>query len=133
MRESTERYDAAMRGSSFGFWDWDLRTDALYWSPRLIRQLGIEDENFEPTYGDFETRLHHDDRKRVASAIKAHLEARTPYDVEYRLRRADGGYAWMHSTGQAVWDTEGKPTRMAGSELDISLQKIDQQNAGERL
>ena len=36
------------------------------------------------------------------------------------MRHKDGTYVWIHSTGQAVWDEQGNPRRMAGSISDIT-------------
>ena len=46
-----------------------------------------------------------------------------PYDVEHRLRVKSGEYKWFRIKGQAIWDEQGKPLRMAGSLSDISQRK----------
>ena len=56
--------------------------------------------------------------------IDAHLTRKTPYYVsEYRMRCRDGSYRWVLARGQAVWDEQGKPLRMAGSHTDITDRK----------
>jgi signal transduction histidine kinase len=54
------------------------------------------------------------------AAVRTHLDARVPYDAEFRLRHKDGRYVWIHSKGQAIWDEQGNPKRMAGSISDIT-------------
>jgi PAS domain S-box-containing protein len=121
--EAEERYEAAVRGSSVGLWDWNVRTDELYWSPRFMEIIGLDLEKFTPSFEEFADRLHDDDRDRILLAINAHLSERTPYDVEYRLRHEDGHYVWIHARGQAVWARDGNAIRMAGSVDDITKRR----------
>ncbi len=127
LHESEERYQLAVRGSSVGLWDWNLHTNALYWSPRFKEIIGIDDANFTPHFSEFESRLHPEDRERIIEAVNLHLLEKKPYDVEYRIRRQDGSYVWAHARGQAIWDESGKPIRMAGSVDDITQRRQAEQ------
>jgi len=44
-------------------------------------------------------RLHPDDREHCREVIERHFAARLPFEVEYRLRRADGRYRWLLAKG----------------------------------
>jgi PAS domain S-box-containing protein len=123
LRASQERFALAVRGSSDGLWDWNVLTDEVYYAPRFKELLGYEDAEMENVFASFESRLHPDDRERTLQAVRAHLEQRVPYDVEYRLRTKSGAYRWFRARGQAVWDESGKPQRMAGSITDITDRK----------
>ena len=123
VRISEERYELAVQGSSVGLWDWDTRTNTLYWSPRFKEIIGLTDASFTPEFREFESRLHPDDHARIMEAQERHLVHREPYDVEYRLRRTDDQYVWIHARGQAIWDAQGNPLRMAGSVDDITEKK----------
>ncbi len=123
LRKSEERFDLAVSGSNDGLWDWDLRSDEVYYSPRFKELLDYADHEFENTFASFENRLHPDDRPRTLEAVRSHLENRTAYDVEYQLRKKCGQYGWFRARGQAVWDDAGQAVRMAGSLTDITEQK----------
>lgn len=120
---SEQRYELAVQGLSVGVWDWNVPTNDLYWSPRFKEIIGCVDEELPDRYEEWESRLHPDDHARVVKMLFGHLEKKGPYDVEYRLRRKDGSYAWIHAKGLAVWDEEEKPTRMVGSIEDITWRK----------
>lgn len=123
LQRAEQRFELAMRGSSVGFWEWDVRTDAIFWSPRYLEILGLDGKDVDRTIQHFQARQHPDDRAQIGEAMQAHLERREPYDIEYRLRRQDGDYIWVHARGQADWDSFGVPQRMAGSVDDITARK----------
>ena len=123
LRVSEDRYALAVRGSRDGLWDWDIQNETLYWSPRLKELLGYADDELDIDFDTFASLMHPDDREHTNSAIEAHLEDRTPYEVEQRIRTKSGDYRWFLVRGQAVWDEDGRPLRMAGSTTDITESK----------
>ncbi len=120
LRVSKERYDLAVQGSSVGIWDWSPVDGSLYWSPRFMEIVGICDKTFTPHFKEFENRLHPEDHDRIIAAVQDHIDNRKPYDVQYRLLHENGSYIWVHASGQAIWDENDRPLRMAGSVRDIS-------------
>lgn len=126
LRQSEDRYAFAVEGSQAGLWDRDIITESQYLSPRWKEILGYEDHELENTRESFIGAIHPDCLDHVMEAIRAHLEDRTPYDVEYRAQHKDGRYLWIQSKGQAIWDDYGNPLRMAGSITDITEQKLVQ-------
>src|SRR4029077_4990757 len=82
---SDERYELAMRGMSVGLWDWDIATNALYWSEKFKDIIGIPSAEFVPHYREFSDRLHPEDRTQVEAALFGHLRGQGPYDVEFRM------------------------------------------------
>ncbi|MBS1992884.1 MAG: PAS domain S-box protein [Cyanobacteria bacterium SZAS LIN-2] len=127
LRRSEERYNLAIEGSHDGIWDWDLVSNTCFYSDRCKSQLGYApDEIDENDMVLMKSLLHPDDTDRLYNAVKNHLQNKVPFDVEYRARTKSGEYKWLHSRGQAVWNAEGKPVRMAGSHRDIS-ERIESQ------
>jgi signal transduction histidine kinase len=47
--------------------------------------------------------------------------------MEYRMRRADGGYCWISDRGALIRDADGTAYRAAGSITDISARKLAEQ------
>lgn len=64
-----------------------------------------------------------DDMPTIERAVAGALAGRSPYDVVYRIRRADGEVRWVHDSGQFTFDPDGCPTRLDGVLLDITAQK----------
>jgi diguanylate cyclase (GGDEF)-like protein/PAS domain S-box-containing protein len=126
-RETAERYALAALGANDGLWDWDLKTNEIYFSPRWKAMLGFSDEIGESPEEWF-NRIHPDDRFRFDGELRAHLGGETPhFMVESRMKHRDGGYRWMLTRGIAVPDEKGQPWRMAGSQTDITERKMAEQ------
>jgi PAS domain S-box-containing protein len=123
MRESENRFERAVRGTADGIWEWTVGTDLVYYSPRFVRLLGFDPDEYNDTFHEFMERLHKDDHQPSWDAIEDHLKKGTPYDVEYRVKCKDGHYRWFQARGIADRDATGKPTRMAGLISDIDARK----------
>src|SRR6266576_4312924 len=55
--------------------------------------------------------VHPDDLPRAAAEWTYAIETGQPYDIESRLRRADGMYRWFHARGLPLRDDEGRIVR----------------------
>jgi diguanylate cyclase (GGDEF)-like protein/PAS domain S-box-containing protein len=123
-RESEERYALAVQGANDGIWDWNLKTGEVYFSTRWKSMLGYAETEIHNTLDEWFDRVHPADLDWVKMKISAHLDGLTPhFENEYRIRAQDGTYRWMLSRGLAVRDAQGKATRMAGSQTDITARK----------
>ena len=125
--EARQRYALAAEGANDGIWDWNVATGEDYFSTRWKAILGYGADELDPHVETFKELLHPDDVDRTAEAIRAHLEDRVPYSLEFRLRHKSGNYIWVLAKGQALWDADGEPLRMAGSISDITDRKLTEQ------
>lgn len=122
LRNSQERFDLAVAGSSDGIWDWFPKSDKSYFSPHFKHLFELESKEASgmDTMVAF---IHPEDLARTQAALQSHLVNRTPYRIETRLRTKKDGYRWFYVSGQAIWDDNGAPLRMAGSLSDIHDRK----------
>jgi PAS domain S-box-containing protein len=120
---SERRLVLALSAARMGVWDWDVATGDVKWSGELEPLHGLPRGGFAGTYEAFRALIHPDDRERVESAIRKSVEARTPYEEEFRILGADGVERWTDARGQVVEDEAGRPIRMVGVGIDVSRQK----------
>ncbi len=123
LKRSEERFNLAVTGSNDGIWDWNVRTNEMYYSSRFNELLGYPADHLENTPSAFVSRLHPEDREATVAAVEAHLSQDRPYDVEYRLKARSGEYRWFRARGRSVRDAAGKAVRMAGSITDVTDRK----------
>jgi PAS domain S-box-containing protein len=124
LRESEERYALAVRGANDGLWEWNLKTQEIYYSPRWKTMLGYAEDEIGNRFEEWQQRVHPDDLPQVLADLKAHLDGHTPrYESEHRLLHKDGSYRWVLTRGAAIRHASGKPYRMVGLHTDITERK----------
>lgn len=136
LKESEQRFNIAIAGSSDGIWDWDVKTNSIYFSGQFKTMLGYTENDYLGDTKFLIEAVHPDDYNRTVLAIENSLLNKTNYSNEYRLKLKNGTYKWFLVRGQAIWDESNVPVRMAGSLTDIHETKLareELQKANERL
>ena len=124
LRESEERYALAVRGANDGIWDWDLRTNRVYYSPRWKTMLGYQENEIGHTIEEWLDRVHPEDLEHLKVALQSHIEGTSEQlDIEYRIQHKDNSFRWILCRGLTVRDASGKAYRLAGSQSDITDRK----------
>ena len=122
------RLDYATRLSGVGFWYCDLPFDHLEWDDRVKEHFFFAPTD-RITIDHFYARIHEDDRAATRDAIDASIRNRTPYDIVYRVvHPATGEVKWIRALGGTDYANDGTPTHFDGVTVDVSAQKLDQQN-----
>ena len=128
LSQNEERYSLAMRASNDGLWDWNLKTNKIYYSDRWKEMLGFNDDEISDTPDEWLSRIHQEDHDRVRASIDAYLEGTTSnFEIEYRIRHFSGNYLWMMAKGLAIRTSSGRATRFAGSQTDVSERKSNEE------
>lgn len=124
MRESEERYALAALGANDGLWDWNLKTSEIYFSERWKSMLGYEDGEIKNNPEEWFERVHSEDIETLRTELSAHIEGAVPhFEIEHRMLHRDGQYRWVLTRGMVVRDSEGRASRMAGSQTDVTERK----------
>ncbi|MBH8553919.1 PAS domain S-box protein [Nostocaceae cyanobacterium CENA357] len=124
LRETEQRWQLALRGNNDGIWDWNLKTNEVFFSARWKQMLGYEEQEISNHLDERVKRVHPDDLDCVTKAVADHFVKTTPFYInEHRVLCKDGSYKWILDRGQALWDENGKVVRMVGSHTDITEHK----------
>lgn len=116
-------------GNSDGLWDWNLRNDDVYFSPRWKEMLGYEDEDIAGDVGEWYMMVHPDDLTLLRNKVANHLKGQSEHlEAEYRARNKSGEYRWMMTRAMAMRNPAGEAVRLVGLQMDIHEQKdMDEQ------
>lgn len=130
----TQRHDAIDNTLSEGSWSMNVigrnpsnPDNPFWWSRQFRHLLGYQDErDFPNVLNSWSDSLHPEDKQAALDAFNKHVNdysGRTPFDIEYRLRKKDGSYRWFKAVGTTVRESDGTPIVVAGSILDITDSK----------
>ncbi|WP_394698730.1 MASE3 domain-containing protein [uncultured Methanoregula sp.] len=98
-------------------WRADLNGKCDYFNRDWLAFTG---RSIEQELGDgWAEGVHPDDLERCVKTYLDHFHARTPFEMEYRLRYHDGTYHWLNDSGKPFYMEEGKFAGYIGSCYDI--------------
>lgn len=130
LRDSEYRWKFAVEGSGDGLWDWDLKTNEVFFSRQWKAMLGYAEHEVENRLDEWERRVHPDDLESALADVRRHLNGDTEvYINRHRVQCKDGNYIWILDRGIVVERADdGTPLRMIGTHSDITEQ-VEHQKA----
>jgi two-component system, sensor histidine kinase and response regulator len=125
------KLNLVVHATKIGLWDIEVVQDdpinpnnTFLWSDEFRHMLGYTDENdFPNLLSSWSNLLHPDDKEASLNVFAKHIldkTGKTPYDVEYRLLRKTGEYAYYRASGESIRDKNGNAIRVAGALMDIT-------------
>ncbi|WP_304543487.1 sensor domain-containing diguanylate cyclase [Sulfurimonas microaerophilic] len=121
LQTEKDRFQLTIKATNDGIWDWNLKTDEVFFSKRWKSMLGYSEDEITNDVNEWEKRVHPDDLEKALSDLDAHLNGKTPvYENEHRVQHKDGHWLWILDRGKALFDEEGKPYRMLGFHTDMT-------------
>lgn len=125
LRQSQERFELALRGADLAAWDWNIETGEVVFSPRWAEMRGWRLEEIRHHVDTWLSGVHPEDLPQVQRVLTDYFEGRIPdYETEHRVRTRSGDWIWILDRGKIfARDEKGRPTRMVGTERDITGRK----------
>ena len=121
LRESEERFRQMADTAPVMIWMSDIDSLCTFFNKPWIDFTGRRLED-QVGWG-WANGVHPDDRERCKDIYLAAFQARNKFEVEYRLRRANGEYRWVFDTGIPRFTQQGKFIGYIGSCFDITERK----------
>lgn len=135
LEENQTRLALALEGTNDGIWDWNVATDEVYYNPEWVRNLGYRLEEFTRTYNGLLSFIHPDDVDEFVHGKRDFVTSSAgEISAEFRLRRSNGTWRWIHSHGRAqARDSLGRVLRVVGTNVDITDKKLKTEKLQDRL
>ncbi|WEJ72032.1 GGDEF and EAL domain-containing protein [Pseudomonas sp. PSE14] len=129
LADRENRLSRALNVVEDGVWDWDLRTQRVYYSPGYANLIGLPCERLSDDFLLWENRLHPDDRDTALAAYQDHIDGLSEQlDCVYRILHSDGGYRWIHARGRVERSATGDALRMTGISRDVTRQRSNEEH-----
>jgi PAS domain S-box-containing protein len=127
-QESEERYRALADAMPQIVWTSDTNGNTTYFNERWFSYTGLTREQAGPTI--WTHHVHPDDLPHVIAHRESTLPTGATFEVEYRLRAADGTYRWHLGRAEAIANAAGGIAFWVGTATDIHDRKlIEEQRA----
>jgi diguanylate cyclase (GGDEF)-like protein/PAS domain S-box-containing protein len=120
LRRSRAMLVSAQQLARIGSWEWDIPANVVTWSDELFRIYGLEPQCVEPTYEEFLSRVHPDDREAVDARNHKAFADHGPFEDVKRVMRPNGDVFLMRTQGEVICDESGAPVRMVGICEDVT-------------
>ena len=123
LRSSEERFARVLEGSNEGYWEWDVLTGELFWSPQLRLMLGLPLDGKPLPFETFSRLLADDGRETILKKLELCIETGDSFREEFKMRHVSGAEVECFSRGKPYYDETGKILKMAGMLSDITENK----------
>jgi PAS domain S-box-containing protein len=123
LRESEERLRLAPEATMVGTWTSDLQDNRLAWSAELGKIFSLSPESFTGTEEAFFELIHRDDRITVQEIFARCKQDQALFETEFRYSHGAQETRWMLLRGRGYVDDAGRPSRLVGIGIDVTVQK----------
>ena len=120
LRVSDARFKVMLEATRDSVYDYDRATDEMDWSGDGLARFGYPPAQGRPGVEEWRALIHPEDLPRVLAQHREIGSAQRFWDQEFRLRRADGTYAFVHERGSILRDAAEEPMRLIGTISDVS-------------
>ncbi|MBI5617214.1 MAG: EAL domain-containing protein [Gammaproteobacteria bacterium] len=120
LRESEQRFKIMADSAPVLIWVADTDKRCIWFNQPWHEFTG---RTIDEEFGDgWAEGVHADDLERCFATFVEHFDRREPFHMEYRLRRHDGEYRWIHDNGVPRFEN-GEFRGYIGSCIDITARK----------
>lgn len=127
LEQNIELFNLVTKATNDAVWDRNLVTNEILLVGNKFRELsGYDIDNSIIAGHIWESWLHPSEKERVMMRMAHAINnpVNNSWQDEYRLRKEDGTYVWVHDRGYIIYDEKKSPVRMIGATANITDRKL---------
>ena len=109
-----DRLAKALEAAGHGAWLWNLDDGSAWYSSTFRKILGLSHEQFPDRFESFASHVHPEDLSRVHHAVATHLDGKSEFDLEFKMRTNEAKWRWVRARGRTVIE-DGQSSVMMGT------------------
>jgi len=131
LREANENYRALIHNIPDVIWMLNSNDEVKFLSPTAERIFGYSvAECYARGISILFNSIHPDEAQQVRRMFQLFFEEGTPFDMEFRIRRKDGEWRWVHNRAIQTFEKDGL-LYASGLVTDITQRKAAEQSLRE--
>ncbi len=126
LRKSETLLNATQHLAKVGGWEWDVKSQSMFWTEETYRIHDFQRDEFEPGSSDYiELSLKcydPEDRPIIMGAFRRCIEKGHAYDLEFPFTTATGHRRWIRTAAKPVLEGD-RIVKVVGNIMDITVHK----------
>ena len=124
LQQAQHALSKAQEITKIGNWMRDIKTGVPFWSKEIYSIFRFDPANGTPSFQAMEKYFDPESWSRLSQAVDECKTSGTPYDLDFRILRADGTAGWINAKGAARRANDGEILEVHGTAQDISERKL---------
>ncbi|MFA5519225.1 MAG: PAS domain-containing protein, partial [Spirochaetota bacterium] len=122
LHKSEKRFSLALASTNDGIWDWDMRTNHVYYSPRWKTMLGYEPDELRNNKQTWEALIHPEDHERTKQLFKKYMSGTVDkFEIINRMQHKNGEWKLIFLRATKELDKENnRITHLVGTHADVT-------------
>lgn len=127
LEASAFRLKLAAGTFGIGIWEWRYEDDTLLWDKRMFEMYWMPPQGDRISRALWLERIDPADRADVDAAMTFAVATRDEFKAQFWIKTSDATKKCLESVGINRYDREGRLTGMLGTTIDITRQKLDEE------
>ena len=116
-----EQFDFYLKGSNQGMWEWDLLTNKAIFSYNWAGMLGYNLNEIDQTFEFWKKNVHPEEVNQIEIDLGDYVNGKkNSFGGIKRMKHKNGHYVWIKYSGLVTRNSNGTPTKVIGTHIDIS-------------